>query len=88
MNKKGHPVYITDKKESDLIGREVKVEHGTGKIVSIETFPLSKTDNRYGIKIEDNSGKPFLKSLFPDNVLYYWIREVEFLDTPIKKNII
>jgi|TARA_R110000803_G_scaffold133748_2_gene200905 hypothetical protein len=75
--KKGFSVIIHEHK---LIGRKVSnKEYGIGYIRAIETFPHSSTESRYIIEIIDNTGKPILKSLFPDNKMAFWKREFELL---------
>jgi len=63
----------------DLIGEFVTTEHGSGVIIAVELAPTTNiTTERYLIEITNNSGREILKSLFPDNKLAYWMREITF----------
>ena len=63
----------------DLIGSKVTTEHGNGVVIGVELAPTTNYfTERYFIEITNNTGKPILKSLFPDNKLCYWKREITF----------
>jgi hypothetical protein len=62
--------------EHELIGSKVSnKEYGIGYIRAIETFPCGLAESRYIIEITENTNKPILKSLFPDNKMAFWKRE-------------
>ena len=59
-----------------LFGKKVNVpEYGTGVIVSVEVFKEYWGTHRFLIEITDNTAKPILKSMFPDNIMAFWDRE-------------
>lgn len=63
----------------DLIGEEVETEHGLGTIVAVELAPTTLYFTaRYIVEITDNYGIEILKSLFPDNRLAYYKKELVF----------
>ena len=63
------------------IGRRVYVpEYGFGFVKNLEVFPCGSTSTRFGIVITDEINKIVLKSLFPDNLMYFWSREFVYTD--------
>ena len=73
--------YIEGKQEAYLekkyLNKKCETEHGVGYVCGFD-LPRSRAW-RFMIKITDNTKKPILKSLFPDNILGYWVKEVKFL---------
>jgi hypothetical protein len=64
----------------EKIGSKVNVpEYGTGVIVAFEVFKEHWAETRYLIEITDNTAKPILKSLFPDNRMAFWMKDFTFI---------
>lgn len=63
------------------INQKVDVpEYGEGVIVAFEVFKESWAEQRYMIKITNNTAKPILKSLFPDDTMAFWRREFTIIN--------
>lgn len=73
--------YIENEQESYLtkkyLNKKCKTEHGTGFVCGFD-LPRSRVWSLM-IEITENSGKPILKSMFPDNRMRYDLKEVTFL---------
>ena len=64
-----------------LFGKKVNVpEYGKGKIVAIEVFKEYWAEQRYLIEITENTAKPILKSMFPDNIMAFWLKDFTIIN--------
>ena len=73
--------YIENEQEAYLkkkyLNKKCETEHGKGFVCGFD-LPRSRAWSLM-IEITENTGKPILKSMFPDNRMRYNLNEVTFL---------